>query len=481
MNIGRARLEPAHAGPVRPGDHRLGAVPSVAPDVGRASGRPRRHVRRPRRAAGPRRPAVPRSRGRHPARSRRPRSGAGGGVRRVVVRLRRRRRDVRLAPAARRPLDRRRAVRNVPGPRHAHRRCVVRAAHDDDDVARPTRRRRRLRRLPGALRRRPTGAPRRAARPRRRRGLRPHRTRRPADRRPLGGAGHRRRRRARPVRSPTCRVARRSVAAASSRRTPSATSSCRTSTAGNRRRAIRSTRRPGSPMRSSAQLDLRHLFTSPNFDVFENTAAFPGAAAFTGPLADAPVGGRAPPSSSAVISAARRPCSAAPCRPVGVRRGPAGCRRPGRPVRRAVDDGGRRGERPCRRRVRRAHRLRRGHRRRGRDALRDAVRSRLRALFGQAALWVVALVAASRLRRAGLDLLAGPAAAIDVPSSTSPRTSSCRPSRRRAGDGAARTGRRGGRWAAGGGAGRPTAVPCRRRGGQGGLGRRDVRRRGRAV
>ena len=36
-----------------------------------------------------------------------------------------------------------------------------------------------------------------------------------------------------------------------------------------------------------AQLDLRHLFTSPNFDVFENTAAFPGTAAFTGPLADA--------------------------------------------------------------------------------------------------------------------------------------------------------------------------------------------------
>jgi GT2 family glycosyltransferase len=36
-----------------------------------------------------------------------------------------------------------------------------------------------------------------------------------------------------------------------------------------------------------AQLDLRHLFTSPNFDVFENTAAFPGVAAFTGALADA--------------------------------------------------------------------------------------------------------------------------------------------------------------------------------------------------
>jgi GT2 family glycosyltransferase len=37
-----------------------------------------------------------------------------------------------------------------------------------------------------------------------------------------------------------------------------------------------------------AQLDLRLLFTSPNFDVFENTAAFPGVAAFSGPLADAP-------------------------------------------------------------------------------------------------------------------------------------------------------------------------------------------------
>jgi GT2 family glycosyltransferase len=36
-----------------------------------------------------------------------------------------------------------------------------------------------------------------------------------------------------------------------------------------------------------AQLDLRHLFTSPSFDVFENTAAFPGTAAFTGSLADA--------------------------------------------------------------------------------------------------------------------------------------------------------------------------------------------------
>jgi GT2 family glycosyltransferase len=37
----------------------------------------------------------------------------------------------------------------------------------------------------------------------------------------------------------------------------------------------------------AAQLDLRHLFTSPNFDVFENTAAFPATAAFTGSLADA--------------------------------------------------------------------------------------------------------------------------------------------------------------------------------------------------
>jgi GT2 family glycosyltransferase len=36
-----------------------------------------------------------------------------------------------------------------------------------------------------------------------------------------------------------------------------------------------------------AQLDLRLLFTSPNFEVFENTAAFPGVAAFSGPLADA--------------------------------------------------------------------------------------------------------------------------------------------------------------------------------------------------
>jgi GT2 family glycosyltransferase len=36
-----------------------------------------------------------------------------------------------------------------------------------------------------------------------------------------------------------------------------------------------------------AQLDLRHLFTSPSIDVFENTAAFPGTAAFTGSLADA--------------------------------------------------------------------------------------------------------------------------------------------------------------------------------------------------
>jgi hypothetical protein len=36
-----------------------------------------------------------------------------------------------------------------------------------------------------------------------------------------------------------------------------------------------------------AQLDLRHLFTSPSFDVFENTAAFPGTAAFVGSLADA--------------------------------------------------------------------------------------------------------------------------------------------------------------------------------------------------
>ena len=36
------------------------------------------------------------------------------------------------------------------------------------------------------------------------------------------------------------------------------------------------------------QLDLRHLFTSPTFDVYENTAAFPGTAAFSGPLADAP-------------------------------------------------------------------------------------------------------------------------------------------------------------------------------------------------
>jgi hypothetical protein len=36
-----------------------------------------------------------------------------------------------------------------------------------------------------------------------------------------------------------------------------------------------------------AQLDLRRLFTSPAFDVFENTAAFPGAASFPGELAAA--------------------------------------------------------------------------------------------------------------------------------------------------------------------------------------------------
>ena len=114
----------------------LAAVACLAPDVGRAGRRARRHVRRPRRAAGPRRLAVPRARGRHPARPRRPRPGAGGGVCRGVVRVRRRRRDVRLASATRGPVDRRRAVRNVPGPRHAHRRLVVRAAHDDDDVAR---------------------------------------------------------------------------------------------------------------------------------------------------------------------------------------------------------------------------------------------------------------------------------------------------------------------------------------------------------
>jgi hypothetical protein len=36
-----------------------------------------------------------------------------------------------------------------------------------------------------------------------------------------------------------------------------------------------------------AQLDLRRLFTSPAFDVFENTAAFPGTASFSGDLADA--------------------------------------------------------------------------------------------------------------------------------------------------------------------------------------------------
>ncbi len=55
---------------------------------------------------------------------------------------------VRVAAAARCRLDRRRALRHLPGPRHAHRRLVVRAADDDDDVARATGRRRRLRRLP---------------------------------------------------------------------------------------------------------------------------------------------------------------------------------------------------------------------------------------------------------------------------------------------------------------------------------------------
>ena len=55
MNIGQSPPGLLAAGPVRPGDHRAGAVPCVAPDVGRAGGRTRRRVRRPRRAAGPRR------------------------------------------------------------------------------------------------------------------------------------------------------------------------------------------------------------------------------------------------------------------------------------------------------------------------------------------------------------------------------------------------------------------------------------------
>jgi hypothetical protein len=54
-----------------------------------------------------------------------------------------------------------------------------------------------------------------------------------------------------------------------------------------------------------AQLDLRLLFTSPNFQVFENTSAFPGVAAFSGPLADAP-------SAASSTELVRRDLSSAP-------------------------------------------------------------------------------------------------------------------------------------------------------------------------
>ena len=74
-----------------------------------------------------------------------------------------------------------------------------------------------------------------------------------------------------------------------------------------------------------AQLDLRRLFTSPSFDVFENSAAFPGVAAFTGPLADATAAAgpaelvrRDLSDAPAVLAGDARPIARRPvtCRPV---------------------------------------------------------------------------------------------------------------------------------------------------------------------
>jgi GT2 family glycosyltransferase len=146
-----------------------------------------------------------------------------------------------------------------------------------------------------------------------------------------------------------------------------------------------------------AQLDLRHLFTSPNFDVFENTAAFPGTAAFTGSLADAT-------SAAGSAELVRRDLSAAPAVLSGtLESGSASGEVPTGVVALAVpfdeqwtmDVNGE--DLPARVGfgALTAFDAATG----GQAELQyETPSSRRAALFGQAALWVVALVAASRLR-----------------------------------------------------------------------------------
>ena len=134
-----------------------------------------------------------------------------------------------------------------------------------------------------------------------------------------------------------------------------------------------------------------------------------------------------------------------------------------------------------RRRVRRPDGLRRRHRRRRPSCATRRRPSRRAALFGQALLWVVALVAASRLRLPALDARAGAArgdrrAVIDLDEDVDLPTD--------AGDvpvmvplepvGAARAGQ------PARDAGRPRPLfRADDEAATGGLGRRDVRRRGR--
>ena len=175
----------------------------------------------------------------------------------------------------------------VPSAAHAHRRLVVHDAHDDDDVARaraspPT---------TSATSACCTSAIHESSPPPPMTSATASPTRSPGPAchtSPIAG-----RRRARmpttswPRRSPTSPAGRRSAADGFSRPTPSATSSCRDIDGGQSTAADPIDPPIGLSDAFGTQLDLRHLFTSPTFDVFENTAAFPGTAAFTGPLADA--------------------------------------------------------------------------------------------------------------------------------------------------------------------------------------------------
>jgi GT2 family glycosyltransferase len=146
-----------------------------------------------------------------------------------------------------------------------------------------------------------------------------------------------------------------------------------------------------------AQLDLRLLFTSPNFEVFENTSAFPGVAAFSGPLADAP-------SAAGAAELVRRDLSGAPPVLIGAlaTRSASG-EVPAGSVALAVpfdeqwtlEVGGANVPADVGFGALTAFDVASA----GQAEMRyESPSGRVAALFGQAALWVVAIVAASRLR-----------------------------------------------------------------------------------